>query len=45
MERECAPTEARSGVISGRVALVLVTSFTGAVIALGLCWLFLIHPH
>lgn len=45
MERERTPTEARSGVISGRVVLVLLTSFFGAVVALGLCWLFLIRPH
>ncbi len=45
MERERTPTEARSGVVSGRVTLVLITSFIGAVVALGLCWLFLVHPH
>ena len=43
MERDRTPTEARSGVISGRVTLVLVSSFGGAVIALVLCWLFLIR--
>ncbi len=43
MERDRTPTEARSGIISGRVTLVLVTSFLGAVLALALCWLFLIR--
>jgi hypothetical protein len=41
MERERTPVQARSGVISGRVFLVLVSSFLGACVALGLCWLFL----
>ncbi len=45
MERDRTPIEARSGVISGRVVLVLITSFIGAAVALGLCWLFLIRPH
>lgn len=44
MQRETTPVEARSGVISGRVLLVLVSSFLGAVIALGLSWAFLL-PH
>ncbi len=43
METERTPTEARSGVISGRVTLVLASSFVGAVIALALCWLLLVH--
>ena len=43
MDRDRTPTEARSGVISGRVTLVLVSSFVGAIIALALCWLFLIR--
>jgi hypothetical protein len=44
MQEERTPVEARSGVISGRVILVLVSSFVGAVIAVALCWAFLI-PH
>ena len=39
MERDRTPVEARSGVISGRVLLVLVSSSVGAVVAVGLCWL------
>jgi hypothetical protein len=38
MQNDRTPIEARGGVISGRVALVLVSSFVGALIALGLCW-------
>ncbi len=38
MQRELTPTEARSGIVSGRVFLVLASSFIGAVIALGLAW-------
>ena len=45
MERERTPTEARSGVISGRVALVLISSFVGAAVALALCWVFFVAPH
>jgi hypothetical protein len=45
MERERTPVEARSGVISGRVALVLLASLIGAVVALGLCWTFFLAPH
>ncbi|SKA37086.1 hypothetical protein SAMN02745126_05881 [Enhydrobacter aerosaccus] len=44
MKRETSPVEARSGAVSGRIFLVLVSSFVGAVIALGLCWAFLL-PH
>ncbi len=44
MKRETSAVEARSGVVSGRILLVLVSSFAGAVIALGLCWAFLL-PH
>ena len=43
MQREITPTEARSGVISGRILLVLTSSFLGAIVALGLCWFFLIR--
>jgi hypothetical protein len=45
MQREVTPVEARSGVISGRVILVLLSSFVGAVIALGLSWALFIRPH
>jgi hypothetical protein len=44
MRREVSPVESRSGVVSGRVFLVLISSFIGAVIALGLAWALLI-PH
>jgi hypothetical protein len=40
MERERSPTEARSGVISGRIITVLVVSFLGACAALGLVWFY-----
>ncbi|HTR82931.1 MAG TPA: hypothetical protein VMI56_00535 [Reyranella sp.] len=38
MQNDRTPVEARSGVISGRVVLVLASSFVGALIALGVCW-------
>src|SRR5258708_4763109 len=41
MQRELTPVESRGGVVSGRVLLVLVLSFVGALIALGLSWAFL----
>ncbi len=41
MQRELTRVESRSGVVSGRVLLVLVSSFVGALIALGLSWAFL----
>jgi hypothetical protein len=41
MERELTPTEARSGVVSGRILSILVISSVGAVVALALAWLFL----
>ena len=44
MQRDLNPVQARSGVVSGRVLLVLVSSFAGALIALGLSWAFL-FPH
>jgi hypothetical protein len=44
MQRELTPTEARSGIVSGRVFLVLISSFVGAVIALGLAWALFIQP-
>jgi hypothetical protein len=45
MRREISPVESRGGVVSGRVFLVLVSSFMGAVIALGLAWALFIRPH
>jgi hypothetical protein len=44
MQRDLTPTESRSGAVSGRVILVLVSSFAGAVIALGLAWALFIGP-
>ena len=44
MQREITPTESRSGVVSGRVLLVLISSFAGAVIALGLAWALFLRP-
>ena len=40
MERELAPDEAHSGVISGRVVLVLLVSLFGALAALSAIWWF-----
>ena len=45
MQREVTPVESRGGVISGRVMLVLISSFVGAVIALGLAWALFIRPY
>jgi len=45
MQREVSPVESRGGVISGRVVLVLISSFIGAVIALGLAWALFIRPY
>lgn len=45
MQRDVTPTEARSGAVSGRVFLVLISSFVGAIIALGLAWVLFIQPH
>ncbi|WP_428663453.1 hypothetical protein [Reyranella sp.] len=44
MQRELTPTESRSGVVSGRIFLVLISSFAGAVIALGLAWALFVQP-
>ncbi|MFI5031222.1 MAG: hypothetical protein ACHQPH_11030 [Reyranellales bacterium] len=44
MRREISPVESRGGVVSGRVFLVLLFSFIGAIIALGLAWAFFIRP-
>lgn len=41
MERERTPVEARGGVISGRVFLVLIVSLVGAAVAVGVTWLLL----
>jgi hypothetical protein len=45
MRREVSPVESRGGVVSGRIMLVLVSSFVGAIIALGLAWALFIRPH
>ena len=45
MRREVSPIDSRSGVVSGRVFLVLISSLMGAVIALGLAWALFIRPH
>jgi len=44
MQPDVTPTEARSGIITGRVFLVLVLSSIGAVAALALAW-YLLVPH
>lgn len=41
MKRELTPTEARSGLISGRIFLILLISSVGAVVAMALAWYFL----
>ncbi len=41
MDRELTPTEARSGVVSGRILTLLVVSSVAAVVALGMTWMFL----
>lgn len=40
MQRDRTPTEARGAVISGRVILVLLSSLSGAVIAMAAIWYF-----
>ena len=42
MTHDLTPTEARSGWISHRVIFVLLISATGAALALGLTWLFML---
>jgi len=42
--RELTPTEARSGIISGRVFLILIASSVGAVAALVFAW-YLLFPQ
>lgn len=44
MQPEVTPTEARSGVVTGRVFLVLTLSSIGAIAALALAW-YLLVPH
>lgn len=44
MRRDLTPNDSRGGVVSGRVILVLMSSFAGAVIALGLAWALFIRP-
>ena len=44
MRRELTPGEARSGAVSGRVITVLLISFVGACVALGLAWAIFL-PH
>ena len=44
MQPDVTPTEARSGVITGRVFLVLALSSVGAVAALAFVW-YLLIPH
>jgi len=41
MRRELTTTQARGGVVSGRVITVLLVSFVGACVALGLAWFLL----
>ena len=43
MQRDLTPVESRGGVVSGRVLLVLVSSFIGALIALGVIWALFFH--
>ena len=38
MESDLTPVEARGGVISGRIILILLISTTAAVLALGIAW-------
>jgi hypothetical protein len=38
MKPEVTPTEARSGVVTGRVITVLIVSFVGAAAGMGLAW-------
>ncbi len=38
MQPEVTPTEARSGVVTGRVLTVLIISFVGAAGGMGLAW-------
>jgi len=39
MQRELTPTEARSGIISGRIVRILIISSAAAAVALAIAWL------
>ena len=41
MQPDVTPTEARGGVVTGRVITVLIVSFIGAASGMGLAWYFL----
>ena len=43
MQPEVTPTEARSGVVTGRVITVLIVSFIGAAGGMALVWYLLTH--
>lgn len=43
MQPEVTPTEARSGVVTGRVIAVLIVSFIGAAGGMVLAWYLLTH--
>jgi hypothetical protein len=43
MQHDSTPVQARGGIVSGRILLVLASSFIGAIVAVGLCWAFLLH--
>ncbi|WP_295137812.1 hypothetical protein [uncultured Reyranella sp.] len=43
MQPEVTPTEARSGVVTGRVITVLIVSFIGAAGGMALAWYLLTH--
>ncbi len=43
MQPEITPTEARSGVVTGRVVTVLIVSFIGAAGGMALAWYLLTH--
>ena len=43
MQPEVTPTEARAGVVTGRVVTVLIVSFVGAIAAMALAWYLLAH--
>lgn len=42
MQTDRTPTEARSGVVTGRVVTVLIVSSIGAIAALALAWYLLV---
>jgi hypothetical protein len=45
MDQDRTPQEARAGIISGRIILVLILSCVGAISALGLAWAALRGMH